>query len=322
MPRYDHRVRGKLTDPGALRLRYYRTMRYHAIWSLPALLASCEARISDTPIDAIDAIVADAIAIDAAPDGPPKLGAWTTPARIPQASSASNEDDVTLSSNALEMIFAISGTNGKDLFFTSRLSLTDPWEPALGLPVNTTGASEESPRFSGDDKTLYFASDRDGNLDIYKVTRSSTGWGAVSPLSEVNTTKLVEKWFMPCGTNQYVVVQSAVAGGSTDLLEGTLGGGDATPITALNTDDNETGAFLTQDCLTIYFGSDRTGMSVIYTSHRSAITSAWPGPTPVIDFVIPGGNGAQEDPWLSADGHTFAFASNADGDRDIFISTR
>jgi Tol biopolymer transport system component len=290
------------------------------------LVAACGARLSGNAIEAevLDATppppddAVDPSSTDAAP-----LGPWSTPAEVTVAATAGAEDDVTLSSTALEMIFALAGTNGKDLYYTSRASIGAAWAPLTRLPFDTA-SSEEAPRFSGDDRTLYFASDRGSdNLDIYAVTRPTAGstlWGTPRVVAGVNTTA-TEKWFSPCGADRYVVVRSTPDAG-TDLLEGTLGGPAPTPITSLNSADGETGAFLTQDCLTIYFASFRVTPEKIFVSHRATMTAPWPAPSPVDEFKITGGNGNQEDPWLSADGRTFAFASDAGGDRDIYLSTR
>lgn len=296
-------------------------------WGLLVLVAACDARISgargDLPVDAAGTDSASAAPGDAAP-----LGPWSAPAAIPQASTAAAEDDVTLSSNTLEMIFAIEGANGKDLYYSSRTSAAAPWTAAAPVPFNSSAQSDETPRLSADDLTLYFASGRAGNgtLDIYAVRRMAPGnttWGVPQPITAVNTTTLVEKWYMPCGTNHFIMVQSTVNNG-TDLVEGTL---DAAapkpkPIAELNSAQNETGTFVSQDCLTIYFASNRTTPQQIFTSHRLSLTAPWAAPTPVLDFPIAGGNGNQEDPWISPDGHTFAFASDAAGTKDIYLSTR
>ncbi|HEX7840864.1 MAG TPA: hypothetical protein VF469_25475 [Kofleriaceae bacterium] len=261
-----------------------------------------------------------------------QLGAWSTPAKVGPAATTAVEDDVTLSSDALEMIFAVEVTNAttntttKDFYYTSRSSIGAAWAKPEPVPFDT-GSSEETPRFSGDDKTLYFASDRAtaGNLDIYSVKRQAAGnttWGTPVLVAGVNTSA-TEKWFTPCTGGHYVVVRS-VANAGTDLFEGTLGGGAPTTIANLNSTASDTGAFLTQDCLTIYFASFRTTPVKIFTSHRATLTDAWPPPTPVDDFKIGTGGDNQEDPWLSPDGKTFAFASDAagNGNKDIYLSTR
>ena len=302
------------------------------LWGLLLLLAACEARITGAPDEhgLIDAGPGDdaPVTVDAAP----VLGPWSTPVKIPQASSTTSaEDDVTLSSNTLEMIFAIdSGTNaGKDLYYSSRASTAAPWSTAVKLSFNSATQSDETPRFSANDKTLYFASGRagNGNLDIYSVTHASPDamtWGTPQLLAAVSTTTLLEKWYMPCG-NEYFMVQGTAANG-TDLVVGTLGSTNKpTPIAELNSAQNETGTYLSQDCLTIYFASTRpsaTSPSMIYKATRPSLTAAWQPPSPVIDFPIAGSNSGQEDPWMSADGRTFVFASDAAGTKDIYISTR
>ncbi len=297
------------------------------------LLASCGAHISSNPADehgSLDAGVgvdAGAPGSDAAPADAAPLGPWSAPAAVTVAATQAIEDDVTLTSNAREMVYAIADptTGKKDLYYTSRTAIGAPWAPVVKLPFDTT-ASEETPRFSVDDKTLYFASDRTtaGNLDIYAVTHTATAtvmWGTPQLVAPF-TSAVSEKWLSPCSDGHYVVVQSTAAG-DTDLYEGLLGSATPpAPITVLNTTMTETGAFLTADCLTVYFASFRVTPEKIFVSHRATVGSPWQPPVQVDDFKIGGGTDAQEDPWLSLDGRTFAFASNASGTKDVYLSTR
>jgi hypothetical protein len=296
-------------------------MRRPPTWSLLWLLSACDAQISDVPPDGTSAEADAAPGVDAGIDAV-RLGPWSPPLKVPAAATAATEDDVTLSSDGLELIFAIAAGGSKDLYYTSRASRDAPWSPATMVPFDSP-FSEETPRFSPDDKTLYFSSDRAGigSLDIYAVPHAAPdnlSWGTVREIASVNTAALVEKWYAPCAGGHYALVQTA--GNATDLFEGIQGGGAPTPIDVLNTTATETGAFLTRDCLTIYFASNRLMPEQIYTSHRDSLTSPWKQPAPVVDFATLGGN--QEDPWLSADGRVFVFASNAGGNKDIYISTR
>jgi hypothetical protein len=72
--------------------------------------------------------------------------------------------------------------------------------------------------------------------------------------------------------------------------------------------------------LTAYFASSRSGTFMLYTSHRTSLATAWQTPAAVTDFA--GTGGAQEDPWMSADGHTFVFVSNVALTKDVYITTR
>lgn len=300
------------------------------MWSLLVLLTACEARISGAPgdPDRVDAAAGDDATdptIDASNDAAVTLGPWSPPAQVLQASTTLAEDDVTLSSNALEMIFAIDSANGKDLYYASRPSKMGAWTTPVKLPFNSATQSDETPRLSADDKTLFFASNRvSGNgLDIYAVTRAAPGATIWSTPQPVVSTPNPEKWYMPCGTRYFMVQSTTATGSDFDLVEGTIGSiNPPAPITVLNSTANETGTFLTQDCLTIYFASGRQIPTAIYTSHRASLTAPWQAPTPVADFRRAGDTSAQEDPWLSADGRTFAFASDASGTKDIYLSTR
>jgi len=285
---------------------------------LALLAGACQARLADLPPETDDAntgvdgsMTTDAFA----------LGAWGTATKVGGASSTTlNEDDATLSSTTLEIVFAINDAvnGGKDLYYASRLSATSAWTMPVPLGLNTVGTSEETPRFSGDDLTLYFASNRvAGNgLDIYRVSRPAVGsaWTAPALVTGPNST-VNEKWFAPCGGDRYLVI----VGG--DIAEGTIGGGAPATVASLSAAGaNETGTFLTQDCLTTYFASVRSGANRIYTSTRAAVTAAWPAPTLVSDFLAIGGN--QEDPWLAPDQRTFVFASDVSGTKDIYLSSR
>ena len=293
------------------------------------LLASCGARIS-SPGGQLDTLDAGPGADGGTPgsDAAP-LGPWSAPAAVAFAATPAAEDDVTLSSDALEMVYAVADpdTDKKDLYYTSRTAIGAPWAMAAKLPFDRATSSEEAPRFSVDDRTLYFASDRaadDGNLDIYAVTHtpsSTTPWSRPEPVEPL-TTGVTETWLSPCSGGRYVVARNT-ADGNTDLFEGTLGGAAPAPIAELNTTESETGAFLTEDCLTLYFASFRVTPEKIFVSRRASLGAPWQPPVPVDDFKLTTGNGgAQEDPWLSRDGRTFALASNAGGTKDIYLSTR
>jgi WD40 repeat protein len=303
-------------------------MRRASTWGL-MLLYGCKASISDAPPDGHlpgDGMMQGS---DAPSDGVSPLGPWGSPQKIPGMSTTTlQEDDLTLSSDLLEIVFAIQQpTNGKDLYYASRTSVADPWTTPTPVSFNTTTASEETPRFSADNATLYFASSRasgNGTLDIFQVshTPGTNSWGATpTQVPGVNST-VTEKWFMPCGTQgRYMLVRANGVNG-TDFYEGTLGGSAPTIVNELNSPQSEISTFLSQDCLTIYFASSRSTPEQIFTSHRNDTASPWVAPTPVTDFMIPGGNGDQEDPYLAADNRSFFFASNAAGTKDLYVSTR
>jgi hypothetical protein len=261
----------------------------------------------------------DAVDPDGPGDGPP-LGPWGTPQLVPGAGTGEGEDDGSLSSTTNELVFSYADpTDGtKDLYYMRRTSPSEPWTAPQPLPFNVAGVSDETPRFSPDDLTLYFASARPGGLgglDIYRVSRPSVGgtWGAPEPVPGVSTTG-TDKWFMPCSTGSSYLT---ILGG--DIGQGTLGSPPSV-CAELSSPQSETGTFLSKDCLTVYFASTRSGDNRIYRSTRPSVGEPFAAPTLVDDFQLLGGD--QEDPWLSLDQRTFAFVSNVRGSKDLYISTR
>lgn len=254
------------------------------------------------------------------PDAP--LGAFGAPQKIIVAGDlTAREDDGTLSQSGLELVFAVVNQTDmqKDLFYASRPDLQSSFGPATKLPFSATGTSEETPRFSDDDLTLFFAKTvGTGNLDIHRVTRptaGSTAWGTPSVVPGVNGAG-VDKWFMPCDGNRYLIIIGA------DIAEGVLGGGAPQIVTELSSANSETGPFVTKDCLTAHFASTRGNgtTNLIYTSSRTAVDQPWSMPVAIDDFAILGGS--QQDPFISADTRTFVFVSDVSGTNDVYISTR
>lgn len=297
-------------------------MRHVRSIALLAVVGACGTRISAAPGEVTVDASAPTDDAGAATDAPPMLGKWGAPTKVGVAATTAVEDDVTLSSSTLELFFAVNTANGKDLYVTTRASVTGAWTTPTALPFNSATTSDETPRLSADDKTLYFASSRGGNLDIYSVTRPAVGstmWSAPQAMA-INTTA-PEKWYAPCGATHYLLVIND-AGGNGHLYEGVVGSAPKA-ITELNSTASETGSFATPDCLTVYFASTRSGTNLLYTAHRTALTQPFTPPTVVTDFAIAGAaTAAQEDPWMSVDGRTFAFASDASGTKDVYLSTR
>jgi hypothetical protein len=285
-----------------------------------ALVGACKAELGSADVDGGTSKQPDARnngVADAAPDSPTMLGPWGTPAVVPGADSALDEDDVTLSSTRLELYFRrLDPGPDSNLYVMTRATQSAPWSAPTALPLLNSSVSEESPRLSQDDLTLYFGR----NGDIYKTTRASTTspWTAPTAVTSLNT-GAYEKWAAVCSSG-YVIVSRAVTNNGQDLFEGDINTGATNAITQFNTANNEQGSLLTSDCLHVYFQSNRAGNFDIYTASRLTMQSAWSNPTMLTDFNT--ATYSEEDPWISPDAKTFVFASNANGNKDVYISTR
>jgi Tol biopolymer transport system component len=253
------------------------------------------------------------------------LGAWSTPQVVEGASSPQLEEfDCTMSSTKTEIIFAIRPAGGTlALHVMTRPSAdADVWSTPQLLVELDTAVNEATPRLSPDDLVLYFQSDRGnaiGQTDIWRSSRSGPGasWSPPVKLDEV-TSPASDRWFAPCADGRYVLVRDQGMTGA-DLLEGMLGGGSPTVIAALSSPGFDSSPYLTPDCLSIYFASDRSGSTDLFEAHRSSVAEPWLPPTPVADFNT-GFN--EEDPWISRDARLFLFSRNVGATSDLYIAAR
>jgi hypothetical protein len=293
-------------------------MGHRRLGALMLVMCACGVRLAPETDGTNDDVDAGPVEIDL-PDANTSLGAWGPAIKVPGASTAGGEDDGGMSSTALEMVFSLrepEDANRKHIYYMSRSTPTSEFSTPIRLPFNVTGSSDETARFSSDDLTIYFTSGRGGattGMDVYQVSRPTLAgeWGTPTPVTDVNTAE-TDKWYTPCG-NEYVMSQA------NDLAEGTIGSAP-TPLADLSSAGEETGVFLTPDCLTLYFASTRSGSYEIYRSRRGSLKAPWGNPVAVSDFATTGGD--QSDPWMSADQRTFLFTSNIDNSDDVYMSTR
>jgi hypothetical protein len=278
------------------------------------IVAACKAHLGDpsAPLDA---------AIDGPPVGDATPLVWSAPVPVSGASDPTfDTDNETLNSSMTEMYFTIVDTTitgtPKQMWFMTRATANDAWGTPSRLDVVNTPVQTESPRLSSDDLTLYFGR----NGDIYTATRTAVGaaWESPTALASVNTAAY-EKWMAVCDGGYFLLSRNNGTNGQ-DLYEGKLGD-VGTPATELNSTASEISTFLSADCLTTYFASDRNGTTQIYTATRATAASPWSTPTLVSDF---GTASTNKDLWMSRDKSTAYFATIRDGRtlRAVYLSTR
>jgi len=249
----------------------------------------------------------------AQPDAPPAdadvdpLGPWG-PATV-LSFAESNDDDPTLTADMLEMVFDRTG----DLFVVTRPSLQADWGTPARIAELSTAMGETTCEMSLDGLTIFFASNRLGQVDIFTSTRASraSAWSAPVPVAELNSP-----------------ADDAAGGISSDGLEiqlASIRSGDfqiysstrpdtASPWTApaliseVDSPFQDESAFLADD-LTMYFDADRqgTGDFDIFRAHRPSRTAPF-GPPQRVDSIDT--TMRDHDPWVSPDGHHMFFMSN------------
>lgn len=291
-----------------------------------ALLCACHARLGDPQhhTENLDGSTpgSDDGGGSAGPDAQEPLGPWGTPMKVDGASDpTNNEDDPTLSSNGLELYFAMATTGTKDLYVMKRASRNDPFANPTALTAFNTANTDEGPRLSYDDLTIYFG--RNGL--IYSATRTAIDqpFGAAAPVPGINTAGAYQKWLAVCGDGMHFMVSRDLGDANgQDLYEGTLGQGAGTRIAELSSAASEISTFLSKDCLTAMFASNRVATKTeIYISTRTAIGQPWGTPTLAAAPFATGDD--NEDAGYTPDNKLFVFAANPDNtSKDIYLSTR
>jgi hypothetical protein len=279
--------------------------------------AETDASVADN-IDARDR-AADANTMDA------MLGAWMGMTPIAPAALANvGEDDASMSPNELEIVFAIAGTNVKTLHQAKRATRGSAWGTPQPLLAAIAGVTDQTPRYAGDGLTLYFGSTRAGatgplgNENVWKIKRDNltSAWGTPTPVAEVNSLS-AERWFAPCDDGRYLLISDRKTAGDLDVYEGKLGAGAPTHLALFSSTAAETGTFLSANCKHAFFTTRNASFDIMQAERNGA---SWTTPVPVTEVNTATIN--EQDPWLSADGHTLVFVSDVAGTNDVYQMTR
>lgn len=200
------------------------------------------------------------------------------------------------------------------------------WAAAVSVDLGgvgqvNTAALEGCPNESADGRSLYFASNRDGGLDIWVAHRDAHGnWGEPEKLpAPVNT--LANEFCptsLPDGGLLFVStrVEGNCGAGTSDIYETSYhpnrGWSDPVPLgCTVNSSGNEfSPSFVAASGGQLFFSSDRSGLHAIYVSHRGP-GGAWGTPAPVVELNLSGYNTVR--PNVSQDGREIVFDSDRPG---------
>jgi Tol biopolymer transport system component len=269
---------------------------------------------------------------------------WSVAVNLgPSINTAANEQNATLSKDGLSLYFTSNRSDGLgnlDIWVSQRASVSSSFLPAenLGAPVNTTGA-DFAPNLSSDGHLLFFASNRDGNIDIYVSSRTNKdgdfSWGQPVRIGAGVNTEDAEQAPMYLqsaedGPANLYFNRGSNALGQSDIYSAAIkrdGGtlGPAVLVAELSAEGfTDAAATLRKDGKEVFFFSTRpggVGGIDLWTSNRQSIDEAWTEPVNVTSLNTMFND---QTPSLSHDGRTLVFASNRPGSlgNDIWISTR
>jgi hypothetical protein len=196
-----------------------------------------------------------------------------------------NVDDPSLTADRLELFF----NENRDIYRTTRASLTSAWEMPVLVGVVSTGETESSPEISGDSLTLYFSrTTSSASYDLFVSTRDSRtdDWDMPSHLDELSTDDLDTN---PTAFDPTRIVFCTGASAATrDIFEATRpsGAGDWNmPVerAELNTSDADAAPVLARGGRLIVFYSDRPGTDGedLFTADRPSVDDEFTNIRPI-----------------------------------------
>jgi Tol biopolymer transport system component len=254
---------------------------------------------------------------------------FSTPKAVAVLNSPYADDDPTLTGNMLEIYFNRSG----EIWRSTRSSLTAQWSTPQVETTLSSSSGETNPEMLPDGLTIYLASSRThpdakGDYDIYISTRSAVGqpWSTPVPVKELNTVDSDHPGApTPDGLRMIIVSDRSPSLGSHDLFlstrSTTTGVWSAPQHSAvLSSSEQETSPWIDASARVVYLSSRRHGNPLdIWISTRSSVGAAFATPVALPSLNT---SDSDADPWLSPDLRTIYFASNRNGDYDIFVAQR
>jgi hypothetical protein len=203
---------------------------------------------------------------------------------------------------------------------------------AFGAPMllspSLAGDNDEDCTMPDNELELYFASTRFGLPgEIYVVTRpdSATAWSAPVPVMELNSSVWeATPEISGDGNTMWLTSTRNVATGNEAFVS-TRAARDqpwSTPqlVGELTVADSFVyGTAPIESQLAMVFASNRAGSLDLYFTTRGSVGDPWSTPQPISELNTAAG---ESDPFLTADGLTIYFQSDASGNDELFVATR
>jgi Tol biopolymer transport system component len=279
-------------------------------------------RLSIVVLAGCGRIAFDPIA-DAQGDSPP----WGPATQVAELTSGFSDDDPTLTGDMLEIYFASDRTGSEDIWRATRTRIDLPWEQPQPVTELNTTTQENTPEVSFDGLTIMLSSGRGGGSDnIYIATRpdAMTAWSTPVNVSELNSSGPdVAPVMMP---DKLELFMARKLSDDHEIHRATRTSPTGTWSTPLSVEGLAGPGFdsdqhLTFDGARIYWCSQRSGNSDLWTAVRDGIGQPFTQVAPVDDL-----NTAleEDDPWISPDGRTLYFSRGTEFgvEMSIWVSTR
>jgi len=197
-------------------------------------------------------------------------GTFTTPVLMGPINTTNTEDRPVVTADGLTL-FAHSNVSGTHIYVATRTSTAAQFGSLAQVQgINGTGNTiDADPWISGDGLTMYFASTRNGNYDIFRSTRANTSstFGAPVAVSELATSSVEDAPVLSADGLEifFASNRATTSNGRNDIWHATRattadGFGTATMLAELSGDTSEDfPSWVSADRCTLLLTSDRTG---------------------------------------------------------------
>lgn len=233
------------------------------------------------------------------------LGPFAPAVPLAELDVPAGKDDPSLSGDLLEIYFNASN----ELWRATRATSDAPFgPPQLATELNTASA-ESTPELVADGLTIYLASDRGGDTDIWQAARTSRGVAFGPPVRVVElATAGVDLSATPTPDQLLLVIDRGGDLYSSSRADAQAPWANTTPIAGVNSTAIDTGGALDDSGTLLVWATDRAGGAGgfdLWWASRTDRTTPWSAPAPIAELNTFEG---EADPWLSPDARTIVFA--------------
>jgi len=197
---------------------------------------------------------------------------------VTEISTSRDDSQPSISADLLTMLFAtlVNGIQW-DIFIATRATASDPFGPPASVVGVNMSSTDWMPTFSGDQKTLYFSSDRGGDANVWAWSYGSAQ--APAQVAGIDTASTDQR---QCLSSDELLVYWASNRPDLDHIGGldvfvanraqkTDAFGNARIVTELSTTSDENADWLSPDLCRLYVHSNRSigmGGDDLYIAER------------------------------------------------------
>jgi hypothetical protein len=274
--------------------------------------ASC-GRVHFDPFAGADGATADSCTF--APFGQPR--------RLDEVNSATEDWGAWLSEDGLELLFTSDRSGAFGMYRALRSSRTALFDPPTFYDVGVVPAGD--PYESIDGLRLWF--DDGGNIFFASRPDSGSQFSNATQVIEIESPQADNNPWLT--SDELTIVFNSDRGGQVDLyiatrMQPSSTFNPPTPISALNTPDEDCCGHLSSDGHTLVFASDHASPGTKRILVSELVGGVFQPPVP-LDPGLAGTDGNETDPALTRDGSLIVFGSDRSGGAgmyDLYIAER